>query len=400
MSEYRVLVADDQPEIARELLAGLKSPEFKLEFVNDGETALRTLTTGPVFDAVIVDMRMPPNVWGGLWLIENVRSTGLEIPIIVLSGEAGQAETIQAMRLGANDWVAKEDATREIAPQLRDQLKKAEARAVAHISDYLPSPIGERVTHYKDSKTKEGGGLEGGLATITAIESVWRFLALVNLSALHEQQVLRGVVEQQMLRPTMGIYLDLLKAAAKLTTDNTAMLRLSSCIPLSEAHHVVIERNRGIGHPVGAPGLDVAVMELAEKQLLTFLRRFSDNHVGFLGTAKTMTFEHDTFVVNVEVHGATSLAPVQIESKDALTSGDAFWISDSGVTRLWPWIVESKCEGGAATSIFLFDGVKVRGKDLENLQAPFIYTGCSKREPLPTGGTLENLLALFSAGQA
>lgn len=400
MSEYRILIADDQTEVARDLLRGLKSPEFKLNFVGDGETALRKLTTDEVFDAVIVDMRMPPDVWGGLWLIQNMRDRALNMPVIVLSGEAGQTETIKALRLGANDWVAKEDASREIESRLREQLQNANAKALSHVSDYLPTPISEKVNHYRNSIAEDGTGLEKGLATIAAIESVWRLLALVNLSALLQTQRLQGVVEQQLLRPTMGIYLDLLKAVGRLTRDNIGMRRLSSCIPLSEAHQVVVERNRGIGHPIGAPGLDASIMEIAEKQLLTFLRRFADNSVGFLGAAQTMTYEQGVFLVNVQVHGSSPMSRAVIESKHALNSGEAFWISDSGVTRLWPWIIEHECTSRADRAVFLFDGVKVKGKDLENRDAPFVYTGCATRQPLPTGGTLSDLLQLFSRSQA
>lgn len=396
MSEYRILIADDQMEVARSLLAGLKSTEFKLDFVADGETALRKLMTDEVFDAVIVDMRMPPDVWGGLWLIQNMRARALNMPVIVLSGEAGQTETIKALRLGANDWVAKEDASRDIESRLREQLQNANAKVLSHFSHYLPTPISEKVKHYRDVMAEDGTGLEKGLATITAIESAWRLVALVNLSALPQTQRLQGVVEQQLLRPTMGIYLDLLKAVGKLNRDNIDMRRLSSCIPLSEAHKVVVERNRGIGHPIGAPSLDAAIMEIAERQLLTFLRRYTDNSVGFLGTVQTMTYEQGAFRVDVQVHGSTPTPRVVVESLHALNSGEAFWISNSGVTRLWPWIVEDECTSEANRAIFLFDGAKVKGKELENRDAPLIYTGCSTRQPLPTGGSLRNLLEIFS----
>ena len=395
MSQYRVLVADDQPEIARALVSGLSVPEFHVEFVTDAAIAVDRLTAGDVIDAVVVDMRMPPDVWGGLWLIEKVRSMMLNVPVIVLSGEAGQTETIRALRLGANDWVSKDDAIREIRDRVEHQLKEAEARALASPPVLLPTPIAEKVAHYKEVLARDGSELERGLAVISTVEAIWRFLSLVNLAALDSSQGLRGVVEPQLIRPSMGTFLDLLKVTRELTQDNGAPSRLCSCMPMDKASEVVRERNRGVGHPIGAPGLDQSVIKIAESQLLTFLRRFADSGLGYLGGVHTMTYEGNAFRMDMRVHGASLTPRLTFESDHPLPSGETFWVSASGVVRLWPWIIEDECDVSNARTVFLFDGVKVKGKDLKDLAAPFIYSGCSSRGAHECGGRLGDLKSLF-----
>jgi CheY-like chemotaxis protein len=68
-------------------------------------------------DLVVTDLQMPPGEWGGLWFIDEVRKAGNRMPILVLSGQGGQRQTIEAQRLGADDFVLKEDVATELADQ-------------------------------------------------------------------------------------------------------------------------------------------------------------------------------------------------------------------------------------------------------------------------------------------
>ena len=61
---------------------------------------------------------MPPGQWGGLWLLEQLKSRDIRTPVIIVSGEGTQAETIQALRLGAEDYVTKEQLSDELAERI------------------------------------------------------------------------------------------------------------------------------------------------------------------------------------------------------------------------------------------------------------------------------------------
>src|SRR3954467_13752707 len=93
----RILFVDDQRDVAVTLSKLLPKGSFECRFADDGEAALTRLSA-EVFDLAVVDLRMPPDDWGGLWLLRELSERGLAIDTLVLSGEGGQSETIEAMR--------------------------------------------------------------------------------------------------------------------------------------------------------------------------------------------------------------------------------------------------------------------------------------------------------------
>lgn len=128
MLDPRVLWADDQDDVARSLARTLTELRCDVEFVGDAEEALSRLQTS-WYDCAIIDLRMPPTEWGGLWLLEQLQGQRTP-PIIVLSGEGGQRETIAAMRLGAGDYVVKDDAQDELASRVSSLLEGRQASAM------------------------------------------------------------------------------------------------------------------------------------------------------------------------------------------------------------------------------------------------------------------------------
>lgn len=68
----RVLVIDDQQDVAKTLTAPLTRAGMTLEFAADGEDGLERNVFGD-FDLLVVDMKMPPGEWGGLWLLEQLK---------------------------------------------------------------------------------------------------------------------------------------------------------------------------------------------------------------------------------------------------------------------------------------------------------------------------------------
>lgn len=102
----RVLIAEDN-EQAREQLRRLlcQDPNYEVETVGDGQEALEALTRGPRFNFLITDLRMPQ--LDGMDLIEQVRKRQLPVTVIVTTGHGSIDEAVQAMRLGAYDFLTK-----------------------------------------------------------------------------------------------------------------------------------------------------------------------------------------------------------------------------------------------------------------------------------------------------
>src|SRR6516225_3102487 len=67
----RVLFVDDQREVAKTLSGLLPRDTVECRFANNGEEGLARLLN-EVFDLAVVDLRMPPGHWGGLWLLQEL----------------------------------------------------------------------------------------------------------------------------------------------------------------------------------------------------------------------------------------------------------------------------------------------------------------------------------------
>ena len=113
----KVLWADDQGDVVATLSTALFHTADEVEFVRDGDGALARLASER-YDVVLLDLAMPPGLWGGLWLLEQLRSLPAAPPVIVVSGEGSQSETIRALRLGASDYVLKERLHEELLERI------------------------------------------------------------------------------------------------------------------------------------------------------------------------------------------------------------------------------------------------------------------------------------------
>jgi sigma-B regulation protein RsbU (phosphoserine phosphatase) len=106
----RVLVVDDDP-VFRYMIAGvLEMAGYKVETAENGSAALDMLalkSTHPVFDLIVSDMNMP--IMNGMELIQRIRRSGFELPVIVLTGVNEISIAIEAIRSGANDYLLKDE---------------------------------------------------------------------------------------------------------------------------------------------------------------------------------------------------------------------------------------------------------------------------------------------------
>jgi two-component system KDP operon response regulator KdpE len=115
----RVLVVDDEPQILRFLRASLAASGFEVIEAETGAAALkRAAADAP--EIVVLDLGLPD--MDGKDVIKSLREWS-EIPIIVLSARAREAEKIEALDLGADDYVNKPFGIGELLARLRAALR-------------------------------------------------------------------------------------------------------------------------------------------------------------------------------------------------------------------------------------------------------------------------------------
>ena len=102
--QFTVLVVDDEDAILRVMKANLSREGFLVKTASDGNQALQILQSDAV-DTVILDYLMPG--MNGLELMHRMREQGLEIPIIIVTAYGTIEQAVQAMKMGAFNYLTK-----------------------------------------------------------------------------------------------------------------------------------------------------------------------------------------------------------------------------------------------------------------------------------------------------
>ena len=112
----RVLVVDDEPAILRFLRAGLSSQGYIVIDVATGRAALDQIRRKSA-DLVVLDLGLPDI--DGLEVIRQVRAEGAALPIIVLSSREDEHAKVDALDLGADDYITKPFGMDELQARIR-----------------------------------------------------------------------------------------------------------------------------------------------------------------------------------------------------------------------------------------------------------------------------------------
>src|SRR5712692_12044211 len=121
--KQRILVVDDEPQLTRVLRRSLTTHGYDVRVAGDGEFALQTFHDWPPA-LVITDLAMP-NI-DGLELCRRLRAVS-EVPIIVLSVRGDERTKVEALNLGADDYVTKPFGMDELLARIRATLRRAPA---------------------------------------------------------------------------------------------------------------------------------------------------------------------------------------------------------------------------------------------------------------------------------
>jgi two-component system, OmpR family, KDP operon response regulator KdpE len=118
-SPLKVLVVDDEPPIRKLLRLGLSSQGYETLEAANGKAALDILASNP--DIVILDLGLPDIQ--GHELLRMIRGRNENVPIVVLSSRGDEAGKVQALDLGADDYVTKPFGMDELLARMRAALR-------------------------------------------------------------------------------------------------------------------------------------------------------------------------------------------------------------------------------------------------------------------------------------
>lgn len=104
MDEYKVLIVDDEEELATTIAERLQIRGIQANTANDGETALEMIATNPP-QVVVLDVMMPG--LSGIEILKRMNAQNLKIPVILLTGYGSTEQGMEGMKHGAFDYLMK-----------------------------------------------------------------------------------------------------------------------------------------------------------------------------------------------------------------------------------------------------------------------------------------------------
>ena len=127
----RLLLAEDDPDLAHSLRLSLADAGYAVDLARDGEEAAFLGETEP-YDLVVLDLGLP--VLDGVSVLRRWRASGVTAPVLILTARDGWAEKVAGFDAGGDDYLTKPFNTPELLARLRALLRRAAGRASANLS--------------------------------------------------------------------------------------------------------------------------------------------------------------------------------------------------------------------------------------------------------------------------
>jgi two-component system KDP operon response regulator KdpE len=117
-----ILVVDDEPHLVRTLAINLRARDYSVETAGDGRSALQAFHDARP-DLIVLDLGLPDV--DGVEVLRRVRQTS-DVPVIVLSARTDSVDKVEALDLGADDYVTKPFGMDELLARVRVALRRRE----------------------------------------------------------------------------------------------------------------------------------------------------------------------------------------------------------------------------------------------------------------------------------
>lgn len=120
----RLLIAEDEPDLAETLTAFFEKNQFTVDTVHDGLSAYE-YATADTYDAILLDVMMPK--MDGFTALQKMRDDGVTAPVMMLTAKTQKDDRITGFNAGADDYLPKPFAPDELICRVRAMLRRGTA---------------------------------------------------------------------------------------------------------------------------------------------------------------------------------------------------------------------------------------------------------------------------------
>jgi two-component system OmpR family response regulator len=127
----RILVVEDDPDLARQLKQALGDAGYAVDHAGDGEEG-QYLGENEPYDAIVLDLGLPKI--DGVSVLEQWRRASITTPVLILTARGAWSEKVSGFDAGADDYLTKPFHTEELLARLRALLRRAAGHAAPSLS--------------------------------------------------------------------------------------------------------------------------------------------------------------------------------------------------------------------------------------------------------------------------
>ena len=126
----RILIAEDESELAKGLKYLLEKNNFTVDIANDGAVACDFINSNE-YDVIVLDIMMPKK--NGLEVLKDLRKAGNKVPVMMLTAKSEIDDRVEGLECGADDYLPKPFATKEFIAR----VKALSRRSVVYTSERI-----------------------------------------------------------------------------------------------------------------------------------------------------------------------------------------------------------------------------------------------------------------------
>ena len=127
----RVLVVEDEPDLARQLKTALTDAGYAVDVAPDGEEGHFLGDTEP-YDAIVLDLGLP--VMDGISVLDKWRTDGRDMPVLILTARDAWSEKVAGLDAGADDYLTKPFKMEELLARVRALIRRSSGHASSELA--------------------------------------------------------------------------------------------------------------------------------------------------------------------------------------------------------------------------------------------------------------------------